>query len=569
MKHGLLSLLLLAFGFALGNAPECLNHIAVDGELLDGQGLSGQAACYFTAHGNSTDAYAKATQLADALGVTLHWNGEARTLTFSQGETRAEISVTGDASRGLLKRAGVFSIGGVNRDSPMGILVEGSSYVPVTPIAEAFGSGLEFDPSIGVLYIDTAARRAALEAAEREVEAARSAAEVANRTAIDAPDVGFHEDFTRVALDLPPGTRYEVGVTNKNMVVTLGAFGAESVRLEPGDNPHLESLAYAYNADDGALMLVVGTKHTLQATGQGYRVGLLPAGDKPFERLYIDFGPGLEGQNATPLTALPPSRAPSSGTARSSAATSSTPATSTPTAETAPISTRYRVVIDPGHGGNDPGAQGYASEEEVVLAVALKLKALLETQGVEVILTRDGDYHLDASKGPDLAARAGMTTADRNLFVSIHANAAESSAAQGVETWVFGQPLNDELVHRAIEENGGGALGAALTQEAQSVFGVGSSIWRDEQLRYSLSLAERVQAGLVGKTGAKDRGVRQNVFYVIRNARIPAILVEIGFVSHPDEGSKLTTEAYQQRIAEGVAEGILGFFNGHGSLVNR
>jgi N-acetylmuramoyl-L-alanine amidase len=226
---------------------------------------------------------------------------------------------------------------------------------------------------------------------------------------------------------------------------------------------------------------------------------------------------------------------------------------------------RYTVVIDAGHGGHDPGAvSSWAREKEVVLDVALRLKALLEAEGVHVIVTRDHDTFLT------LQERSTFATTDRNLFVSIHANSAESTSAAGIETWVFGRPLDPALIDRAIDENGGGDVGAVRTEEAARIAtDIAGDILRETQLNYSLALAELVQARLVDATGANDRGVRQNLFYVIRNSRIPAILVELGFVSNPDEGRKLAETAYRADLADALADGILTFLREGGTLARR
>ena len=186
----------------------------------------------------------------------------------------------------------------------------------------------------------------------------------------------------------------------------------------------------------------------------------------------------------------------------------------------------------------------------------------LEGAGIEVILTRDGNYDLSSHKATDLRLRSNFATPDRNMFISIHANAAHNSSANGIETWVFGQPLSQENLDRAIEENGG----RALTDEALAIASdPAAMILRETQLQYSLSLAEAVQANMVSSTGARDRGVKQSAFYVIRNARTPSILVEIGFVNNPTEGPQLGSASYQDRIARGLFDGIMQFMNNGGS----
>ncbi len=219
------------------------------------------------------------------------------------------------------------------------------------------------------------------------------------------------------------------------------------------------------------------------------------------------------------------------------------------------------VVLDPGHGGLDPGAVGFVHEEEVVLDIALRTKRLLEARGIQVVLTRSSDRHLSVSKATDLGLRAAMADSKRTLFVSIHANAAER-AAQGIEVYYFGETIDQRLLSKAILENGGGALGQRLTQEARSVAQrLMSDLLAQANLKFSEQLALKTLRAMVRETGAVSRGVQTAPFYVIRNARIPAILVEVGFVNHPSEGKKLGTSAYRAQLASGLAEGIVAFLN--------
>jgi N-acetylmuramoyl-L-alanine amidase len=110
----------------------------------------------------------------------------------------------------------------------------------------------------------------------------------------------------------------------------------------------------------------------------------------------------------------------------------------------------------------------------------------------------------------------------------------------------------------------------ARTAEAERIANdIAGDILREGQLNYSLGLANMIQNRLVSTTGARDRGVRQNLFYVIRNSRIPAILVEVGFVSHPEEGRRLVESAYQQKLAQSLADAIMEFLTNGGSLASR
>jgi N-acetylmuramoyl-L-alanine amidase len=227
------------------------------------------------------------------------------------------------------------------------------------------------------------------------------------------------------------------------------------------------------------------------------------------------------------------------------------------------------VVIDPGHGGIDPGAVGYVIEKAITLDVGLRLKRLLEAEGIQVVMTRSRDMHLSTDKRTDLGMRAAMTdSSKRNLFVSIHVNSAVRPA-QGIEVYYFGETMSPSLLAQVIRENGGGNLGQQLTREAR---GVAQQAARDvvaqANLQFSRRLAQMVHDSIVGVTGAVDRGVQSAPFYVIRNARIPAILTEIGFANHPQEGPRLADPNYREKLAQAMAQAITKFL-ANGAFAQR
>ena len=505
-------------------AQEQYNYLAVDGQAQP----QAVGPYYFIKQGNNLDAFAKADLFAQALGVDLRFDGSTKQLVFSRGDSSVTLKATDNVLQGLQMRVGTLAVGGEVRNSPMGIIVDDSSYVPVDPIIQAFGGRSDFDPESLVLFVDTAPQVTA-------------PATSASAGTLGTPRYGFQESSSRIALNLPVGSPYHLLVADNRLTVQFDGLSAGAFHQAVND-PFLEAFYFANVGS--SLALVVDTRYPLAPSGQGYRVGLLPVSDErpDTEVLYIDFAPDLQSEAAAPLT--------------------QTVAADTVAATKAPAAVKKVVVIDPGHGGKFAGAHGYVAEEDVVLAVALKLKAALERQGVTVLLTRNGDHELASDYRTDLSARGNLARPETNLFISIHANAVASSSAHGIETWVFGEPIDDSLIAKAIKENGGGDLGQAITQEAladaRSVMG---DIIRQGQLYYSLQLAEMVQGGMVGMTGAKDRGVRQNALQVLRQARTPAVLVEIGFVTNPDEGPKLGSDSYQSSLAAGLAEGILAFLN--------
>ncbi len=554
----LLILIILVLGAA--SAQECLNHIAVDGRLLDGDGFAGQSACYFVSHGDSSNAYARASLLARALGLELSFDDASKTLIFRQGSRAARYRTTTDIAQGLQRRGDVFTVDGAPYDGgraiPMAIVVNGTSWVPVYPVADAFGSDVEWDSGAKTIFIDTAARKAQL---EREAEAARAQqAQTPHQTqapqgAIGPPRVGRDQGVTRVALDLPAGVPYEVAVKDRLMVITLPGLEAAHFTFGSQD-PNVADLRYALLG--GTLALVIDTHHPLTSSGQGFKVGLVDRGDQ--EVLYVDFSPQQQGQSVAALNATPVlqplARAEPQPAAR------------------APSVRRKSIVIDAGHGGRFGGTRSPSGvrEEDVVLAIALKVRDILTARGFEVVMTRTTNTHLAEIYAQDLRARANAATTDHNLFVSIHANAASNRAAHGIETFIFGEPLSEEVRQQAIRENGGGAVGRAATDQAidQAAAWSGDLI-AQRTLQLSRSLAHYVQSSLISKTGANDRGVKQAPFLVLRQARIPAILVEVGFLTNPDEEARLVTAAYQQKLAEAIAAGIINFFEGNGAFANR
>ena len=526
-------------------AQERHNSLAVDQQLADEAG-----PYYFIAYGNSTDAYAKATELARAMGLELGYSNETKTLTFNGNGITARMLATSDVNAGLVKRSGVLTANGTDIASPMAIIVDGVSYVPIVPIAKAFECDYAWHSQYRLITVDMPAARQP-SAPPRETSAGGAAS---GGAVIDGFRVGVHDGFTRVALDLGSVHEYDIAVSGDTMLITFAANAAAGAAWEQRDE-NLRSVYFSVVGDRPAL--VVHTQHDLSADGRGFRVGTADP-----NTLYVDFGVGLDGSAVAELVsdiAVDPTTLARVGE----------PLAVAP----APPQARPVVVLDAGHGGKFAGSHnGSWHEEDIVLNVTLFAKQLLEEAGVEVILTRSSDTHLSADYRDDLSARAAFATPERNMFVSIHTNSVDLSSPHGIETYVFGQPLDPRLVEQAIAENGGGdrSLGRTLTNEAIEVANEQAGrILRETQLNYSRRLAHAVQSRLVEATGAADRGVKQGPFFVIRNARTPAILVELGFISNPEEGRKLASESYQRQLARALVDGILAFLETGGTMAVR
>ena len=214
----------------------------------------------------------------------------------------------------------------------------------------------------------------------------------------------------------------------------------------------------------------------------------------------------------------------------------------------------HKVVIDPGHGGSDPGAIGRAGLEEkaVNLAVSLRLAKILEKRGIEVVLTRRSDVFIE------LDERVRMCNREKpDLFVSIHANAAEAGDVTGVETFYVREAIDD--FDRARRTVGGRPKEVQGMRLGGSDSDLGMAMYHtlfDMSRRRSADVAGIVNRSLCKKLDSPDRGVREAGFRVLKGAECPAILVEIGFLSNVPTERKLMKGEYLDKVAEAVAAGI-------------
>ena len=206
------------------------------------------------------------------------------------------------------------------------------------------------------------------------------------------------------------------------------------------------------------------------------------------------------------------------------------------------------IVIDPGHGGKDPGALGSSTthEKDIVLNISEELRDVLTKRGYTVLMTRETNRFIPLRERTKFA-----TQHKADLFLSIHANASESSQAKGIETYYLDVNSTDKASEQiAAREN---ANSGYSIQELESLL---KGLIQESKSEDSRRLAEHVQQKLVQVTGAANRGVKHARFVVLIGAKVPSILIETGFVSNPTESRKLRTSAYQHKIATAIADGI-------------
>ncbi|WP_043793603.1 N-acetylmuramoyl-L-alanine amidase [Solidesulfovibrio fructosivorans] len=212
------------------------------------------------------------------------------------------------------------------------------------------------------------------------------------------------------------------------------------------------------------------------------------------------------------------------------------------------------VMIDPGHGGKDPGAQGLygVTEKDVNLRFAKELGAILRKRGFKVLYTRTRDVFIPLEKRTEMANSQGA-----DLFVSIHCNAHGDPGSSGLETYSLNLANSRDAVRVAAREN------AASQKKISDLQAILSDLMLSSKTSESKDLAKFVQKRTVselrGKYRIRDRGPHEAPFFVLIGANMPAVLVELGYITNPTEAKRLSSDAYLRKLADGLADGIVAY----------
>jgi N-acetylmuramoyl-L-alanine amidase len=336
---------------------------------------------------------------------------------------------------------------------------------------------------------------------------------------------------TTVTFEISPVTSTKVSAESGRLLVQ---FDADALDLLVPPVPQQPFLAGITLADPG----------TTVAVTPGPRYGAYRSStsqpDASSSRLVLDLMPGTTDLAGAAAAVAPP--APPPVDLRASLPPS--PATGVRT-----------VVIDPGHGGEELGAQGPRGslEKEITLAVSRRLRTLIESRlGMRVFLTREDDRTISHD---DRSAFANNHQAD--LFLSIHANAAVRPNIKGAEVYYLSVERADAEARKRAED-------AAVTLPALGggTRAIDLILWETAQARYleqSASLAVAIEEGLRARVEMSPRAVQQAPFRVLVGANMPAALVEIGYVSNPDQEQQLTSADYQTKVAEALLDAIVKF----------
>jgi len=232
-----------------------------------------------------------------------------------------------------------------------------------------------------------------------------------------------------------------------------------------------------------------------------------------------------------------------------------------PVQELAPRPSRKMktIVIDPGHGGLETGAKGKfgADEKDITLAISLKLKSIIERNlAARVVLTREKD--IDVS----LDSRAAIANNNRaDVFVSIHTNSSYRKEARGSETFFLSRNATDKEARRlAYLENNAADVESGIVNDNKDE--IQMILWDMAQAAYlkqSSQLAEFIQKELNVLLGTENRGIKQAPFKVLTGVACPAVLVEVAFISNPEEERRLETEEFQRSVAQAIYRGLVNY----------
>ena len=364
-----------------------------------------------------------------------------------------------------------------------------------------------------------------------------------------------HPTYTRLVISVDGAVQHRVGRLHDPDRLYFDLIGAQLAphlqgqALEVADQT-VSAVRAAQNQPD-VVRVVLDVK-----TLPDYHVFTMP---QPY-RLVID----LKGATAsTPAQAQPPQprqealTAPRSGAAVNAAA---------PSRRSSARDYRWHVIVDAGHGGKDPGATGVSGviEKDVVLDIAKRLRDLMQREPQwRVTLTRDTDVFIPLEERTAIANASGA-----DLFVSIHANAAERSDAHGIETYFLDLASDEQSMRVAAREN------ATTVSKVNALQRILRDLSMTSKRNESSLLAGSVQRAMVHAPGAgkngRDLGVKHAPFLVLMGAEMPSILVETGFLSHPGEERKLADPKYRAQAARAIFSGIKAYLaRTNGSLAHQ
>jgi N-acetylmuramoyl-L-alanine amidase len=358
-------------------------------------------------------------------------------------------------------------------------------------------------------------------------------------------EVKDYADFSRVILE-----------SSQTLITHIArkTAGSIEVSIDSANPVHIQSAPVSSRLIRSVSLTRQGSRHTLsiEAKTESFNFHSYTV-DNPFQ-LILDF---REAGGQTEVTSPRPEEAKPSPPAEVKPSLPPPQDIRQPSA--VPSSGSRTIVIDPGHGGMESGAKGKFGtlEKDITLAISLKLKSIIERNlAFRVVLTRDKDVEVGLA---DRAAEANNNNA--LLFISIHANGSYQKSSRGSETFFLNLNATDEDVRRlAYFENTQTELEARIAAGQEYQDDIKMILWDMAQaafIRQSSRLAELVQAQLNSLLGTANRGIKQAPFKVLTEVACPAILVEVAFLSNPEEERELGREEFQWNVAQAIYQGLV------------
>jgi len=372
-------------------------------------------------------------------------------------------------------------------------------------------------------------------------------------------------DYTRIAVTLShdaPYETHEIAKTPGSGILSRIFFDVNGAKLSPGvkditiGDGFLKSVRVAqYKADTVRVVLDVDNikEYKIFTFSDPFRIIVDVKGEKRAEISSLTPALTATPVSAVPVNAVPPVKPQPSVLPE---APKEPPALKpAPRQKLKPGKIR-RIVVDPGHGGKDPGAVGHngTQEKDVVLSMGLMLARKLKDElGIDAVMTRSTDVFIELQERTAIANQVGA-----DLFVSIHANASLNRNAAGMETYYLNLAKTEKAAQLAARENGTSLEKVSLLQA------VLFDLMANYKLNDSAHLAEEVQKALYKRMSGsypatKNLGVKQGPFYVLVGATMPSILVESAFISNEKEETRLKDPAFQEQVAEGILDGIISY----------
>lgn len=346
------------------------------------------------------------------------------------------------------------------------------------------------------------------------VDASASIDKAGTTTTVQLKNVKLKTDDTSLTMDPKIVTKAQLKQSSKNVNVVLNTPNS----IDVGDIKVFSLKKDKVNNKPDRMVIDIQQKGVAP---RSVYYGSTPKVTKPTATSTVNTDKKSNKKSSTTNTSTQPAKPPTV------VATASQPKAVTVDYKTSGGIAGKVITIDPGHGGSDPGAIGPTGlmEKNVTLPISMKLKKALEAKGAKVNLTRttDVDVYGPNASGPDeLQARVDVGTANKSdIFISVHINSFSNPSVGGISTYYY------------------------------------------DKTQYDTRLASRIQAKIADEAGfGGDRGIQPGNLYVLRRSLMPAVLVELGFISNPKEEALLKSDAVQQEFADEIADGIENYFRG-------